>query len=62
MFTVCDVPRLWFQVIDCVLPVTQVTAVFGAVTVIESPLVTFVVKLDTVELALFPAASAEVTR
>src|SRR5512133_1260966 len=31
MFTVCAASRLVFQVIDCVLPVAQVTAVFGAV-------------------------------
>ena len=42
MFTVCDVPRLWFQVMDCVLPSDQVTAVFGAVTVIQSAIVKFV--------------------
>jgi hypothetical protein len=41
MFTVREVPRLWFQVMVCVLPIAQLTAVFGAVTVIQSAIVKF---------------------
>ena len=39
MLTVCEVPRVWFQVMACVLPVAQVTAVLGAVTVTQSAMV-----------------------